>query len=80
MPQHQLFNDLSDANQARASAMFCDAKPFDGYLYELDINGTVVCRARGPFEPASRTSQPNQADRHPNTGTAPTPPQTHTSP
>ncbi len=35
---------LSRANQERVVARFFDACGHDGYLYELDVDGTVLCR------------------------------------
>lgn len=40
------FSELARANQERALARFCDAGPSDGYLYELDIDGMVLCRRK----------------------------------
>ena len=39
---------LSRANQKSAAAQFFDACENDGYLYELDVNGAVLCRCRPP--------------------------------
>lgn len=38
------FRDLSPENQERAQGRFFNAGPSDGYLYELDINGDLLCR------------------------------------
>lgn len=35
--------------QARARAMFFDARPYDGYLYELDCDGRVLCRTKADY-------------------------------
>jgi len=40
------FAFLPANEQARARAMFFDARPDDGYLYELDCTGRVLCRNR----------------------------------
>ena len=40
------FSELSLPEQKRATAMFFDAGVDDGYLYELDCDGHVLCRAR----------------------------------
>lgn len=37
---------LPDNEQVRARAMFFDACNSDGYLYELDRDGRVLCRNR----------------------------------
>jgi hypothetical protein len=42
------FACLSRANQERVVARFFDACGHDGYLYELDVDGTVLCRCRPP--------------------------------
>lgn len=38
------FHELSSENQERAKAMFFDARHSDGYWYELDLDGKVLCR------------------------------------
>ena len=40
------FNDLPQAEQDRARERFVGAGQDDGYLYEVDGNGQVVCRRR----------------------------------
>ncbi len=40
------FIDLTMVQQMQACARFCDAKCGDGYLYELDGDGIVLCRQR----------------------------------
>lgn len=42
------FEHLSLSEQTRARAMFFNARNSDGYLYELDCDGRVLCRARSP--------------------------------
>ena len=38
------FGCLSRANQKRAAAQFFDAGENDGFLYELNADGAVLCR------------------------------------
>ena len=42
------FEYLSPANQKRAAVRFFDAQADDGYLYELNTDGAVLCRSRAP--------------------------------
>ena len=44
------FGCLSRANQKRAAAQFFDAGENDGFLYELNADGAVLCRCR-PLAP-----------------------------
>ncbi|MDA8093672.1 MAG: hypothetical protein M0T84_07110 [Betaproteobacteria bacterium] len=44
------FTQLSESEQARARAMFVDARASDGYLYELGVDGKVLCRGRAKQE------------------------------
>ena len=52
------FACLSRANQERVVARFFDACGHDGYLYELDVDGTVLCRCRSDLRRHS-TPQPS---------------------
>ena len=40
------FSELSPMEQKRATAIFFDASVDDGYLYELDCDGHVLCRKK----------------------------------
>lgn len=40
------FGSLPESQQARARTMFFDAGASGGYLYELNIDGQVLCRSR----------------------------------
>lgn len=42
------FDYLSQANQARAVARFLGACAGDGYIYEVNLDGQVLCRCRPP--------------------------------
>ena len=44
------FTCLPDSEQTRARAMFFDARDSDGYLYELDRDGRVLCRNRSVLD------------------------------
>lgn len=43
------FAALTPTQQNQANARFMDARNGDGYLYELDISGEVLCRQRTTF-------------------------------
>lgn len=45
-PRHLPFDQLNPCNAARALARFVDARAGDGYLYELDRDGALLCRHR----------------------------------
>lgn len=38
------FVDLTQQQQEQAVARYTNARSGDGYLYELDNNGSVICR------------------------------------
>lgn len=40
------YDDLSEANKSRARASFFNAGSGDGYTYELDSEGILLCRKR----------------------------------
>lgn len=40
------YDDLSEANKSRARARFFNAGSGDGYTYELDSEGILLCRKR----------------------------------
>lgn len=40
------YDDLSEANKSRARATFFNAGSGDGYTYELDSEGILLCRKR----------------------------------
>lgn len=42
------FDDLTERQRDQARARFLDARPGDGYLYELLPDGCVLCRRRAP--------------------------------
>lgn len=46
MPTKLPFAALPDDEKVRARARFFDARASDGYLYELDCDGHVLCRNR----------------------------------
>ncbi len=40
------YDDLSEANKSRARATFFNAGSGDGYTYEIDSEGILLCRKR----------------------------------
>jgi hypothetical protein len=46
MASYLKFSELSFQEQDRARARFINARPGDGYLYELDVDGHVLCRQK----------------------------------
>lgn len=40
------YDDLSEANKSRARASFFNAGSGDGYTYEIDSEGILLCRKR----------------------------------
>ena len=60
------FINLSDKQQRQASAQFFNAGVGDGYLYELDLDGGVLCRQRSDAvqsQPRSASIKTNQGSR-----------------
>lgn len=50
------FKYLSVVERQRAKAMFINASVGDGYMYELDIDGKVLCRNKKPLKDYARDS------------------------
>ncbi|MCP1674363.1 hypothetical protein J2T57_001465 [Natronocella acetinitrilica] len=46
MARRLRFADLPEAQQAQARSRFIDARAGDGYRYELDCDGKVLCRQK----------------------------------